>query len=145
MKIKDISRISHRKVVTVRPDAALSDAIKKLVDNHIGAVPVYDAREKLVGILSERDVLEWVSRGKADVGGNRVKDIMTQEVLICHPEDNVEDILKILTERGIRHLPVISGNNLVSMLSIRDIIEEMLLECNIRVQHLHDYIAGGST
>ncbi len=145
MKIKDISRISHRKVVTVRPDAALSEAIKKLVDNHIGAVPVYDAKEKMVGILSERDVLEWVSRGKADVGGTRVKDIMTQEVLVCRPEDNIEDILKTMTDRGIRHLPVISGNSLVAMLSIRDIIEEMLLQCNIQVKHLHDYIAGGST
>lgn len=143
MKIKDISRISHRKVVTARPDATLSEAIKQLVDHHIGAVPVYDAKDKLVGILSERDVLEWVSRGKTDVGGTKVKEIMTQEVLVCSPEDSIEGILQTMTEKGIRHLPVISGSSLVAMLSIRDIIEEMLLECNIQVKHLHDYIAGG--
>ncbi len=145
MKIKDISRISHRKVVTVRPDAVLSEAIRELVDNHIGAVPVYDAKEKLVGILSERDILEWVSRGRVDIGGTKVKDIMTREVLVCNPEDNIEAILQTMTDKGIRHLPVVAENRLVAMLSLRDITEEMLLECNVQVQHLHDYISGSPT
>lgn len=143
MKIKDISKIRGREVITVKPDANLAEAIGKLVSHQIGAVPVCDSKGKLVGILSERDVLRWVNKGNKDIGNTRVKDVMTREVIVCVPEDDVEQILKTMTEKGVRHLPVMVGPEVVGILSIRDVIEERLTECNSQVRYLNDYIAGG--
>ena len=144
MKIKDIGRIKGREVITTKPDSPLSEAIKKLVNNEIGALPVCDLEGKLVGILSERDILKWIHRHHQDIDKARVRDVMTGDVIIGVPEDNLDEILKTMTEKGIRHLPVMAGTIVVGMLSIRDVIEERLTECDSQVRYLHDYISGGS-
>ncbi|MFH1647019.1 MAG: CBS domain-containing protein [Chloroflexota bacterium] len=145
MKIKEISRIKGRQVITVRADATLAEAIEKLVNNRIGAMPAIDAKGTPVGIISERDILKWLHKGSADVRSARVKDIMTTEVIVGDPEDDIENILKTMTERGVRHLPVMSGASLVGILSLRDVIQERLTECDSQVRYLNDYIAGGYT
>jgi len=144
MKIKDISRVKGREVITVKPGATLSEAIKKLVNNGIGAMPVCDFKGTLLGILSERDVLKWIHRGNTDITKILVKDVMTCKVVSGDPEDDIENILKIMTEKGIRHLPIMIGTRLVGMLSLRDVIEEQL---NVRrpragVVSLNDYVAA---
>jgi CBS domain-containing protein len=145
MKIKDISRIKGREVITVKPHNTLSEAIKKLVNNKIGAMPVCDFKGTLLGILSERDVLRWIHRGNTDMTKTQVKDVMTYKVVIGDPEDNLENALKIMTEKGIRHLPVLVGTRVVGMLSLRDVIEEQLTERRSRagVVSLNEYIAAG--
>jgi len=145
MKIKDIVNIKGREIITTKPDSPLSDAIKKLVNNEIGALPVCDLKGTLVGILSERDILKWIHRHHHEIEKARVKDVMTSDVIIGVPEDNLDEILKIMTEKGIRHLPVMAGTIVVGMLSIRDVIEERLTECNYQVRYLRDYISGGPT
>jgi CBS domain-containing protein len=144
MKLKDIARIVGREVVTVKPDAALSEAIGKLVNHKIGALPVCDFKGKLVGIVSERDILKWIHRGNIETGNTRVRDVMTREVILGDPEDDIENILKAMTEKGVRHLPVMSGGAVVGILSLRDVIEEQLTECSSQIRYLHDYIAGGT-
>ena len=145
MKIKDISRVKGREVITVKPGATLSEAIKKLVNNGIGAMPVCDFKGTLLGILSERDVLKWIHRGNTDITKILVKDVMTCKVVSGDPEDDIENILKIMTEKGIRHLPIMIGTRLVGMLSLRDVIEEQVNECRPRagVVSLNDYVAAG--
>ena len=143
MKLKDIGRISGREIITTKPDSPLSEAIKQLVNNEIGAMPVCDLKGTLVGILSERDILKWIHRHHQEIEKARVKDVMTSDVIIGVPEDELDEILKTMTEKGIRHIPVMAGTVIVGMLSIRDVIEERLTECNSQVRYLHDYIAGG--
>jgi CBS domain-containing protein len=145
MKIKDISRIKGREVITVKPNATLSEAIKKLVNHGIGALPVCDLKGTLLGILSERDVLRWIHRGNADITKTLVKDVMTYKVVSGDPEDDIDNILKIMTEKGIRHLPIMIGTRLVGMLSLRDVIEEQFNERRPRagVVSLNEYIAAG--
>jgi len=144
MKIKDIAKIKGREVITIKPNTDLPEAIKQLVNHQIGAMPVCDFKGKLVGILSERDILKWVHRGKKDIKHTKVKDIMTGEVIVGDPEDSIEDILKIMTTKGVRHLPVMAGTRVVGMLSLRDVIEEQLTECSSQVRYLNEYISGGS-
>jgi CBS domain-containing protein len=145
MKIKDISRINGREVFIVRPNTPLDEAVKELVKHHIGAVPVCDFKGKLVGMFSERDIINWISKGNTDFKNSKVKDIMTEDVVIGEPEHELEEILKAMTSKGIRHLPVMSGGIVVGILSLRDVIEEQLTECSTQVRYLHDYIAGGQT
>jgi CBS domain-containing protein len=145
MKIKEISRINGRVLVTVGPNDTVKQAIDKLFDHKIGALPVCEADDKLVGIISERDILKWVHNRSKDVLSAKVKDIMTKDVLVGVPEDELEEILKTMTEKGVRHLPVMVGPRVIGMLSIRDVIEERLTECHTQVRYLNDYIAGGYT
>lgn len=143
MKIKDISRINQREVVKVGPDDAVTVAIDKLINAKIGAMPVCDADGMLVGIISERDILYGLHERDNDITNIKVKDLMTREVIVGVPEDDLEEILKTMTEKGVRHLPVMTGPEVVGMLSIRDVIEERLTECTTHVRYLHDYITGG--
>jgi len=69
---------------------------------------------------------------------------MTKEVIVGIQEDELEEILKTMTEKGVRHLPIMSGPGVISMLSIRDVIEERLTECHTQVRYLNDYISGGN-
>jgi CBS domain-containing protein len=145
MKIKDISRVKGREVITIKPHATLSEAIKKLVNNGIGAMPVCDFKGTLLGIISERDVLRWIHRGNTGVTKTLVKDVMTCKVVSGDPEDDIENVLKIMTEKGIRHLPIMIGTRLVGMLSLRDVIEEQVNERRPRtgIFSLDEYIAAG--
>lgn len=143
MRIKDISRIKGREVITVKPHATLAEAIRHLVNNKIGAMPVCDFKGVLLGIISERDILRWVHRGNTDASRTQVKDVMTYKVVTADPEDDVEDVLITMTEKGIRHLPIMAGTRVVGILSLRDVIEEQLYESTTSVKALNEYIAGG--
>ena len=143
MKIKDISKITGREVITVEPNAALSEAIDKMVNNTIGALPVCEANGKLVGIISERDILKGLFQRSNNISNAKVKDIMTKDVIVGIPEDDIEVVLKTMTEKGVRHLPLMAGSKIVGIVSIRDLIEEKLTECSSKVRYLNDYISGG--
>jgi len=73
----------------------------------------------------------------------KVRDLMTTEVIVGVPEDELENTVKIMTEKGVRHLPVMVGPRVIGILSIRDVIEERLTECHTQVRYLNDYISGG--
>lgn len=143
MKIKDIARIKGREVITVKPGTSLSEAINLLVSHNIGALPVCETVGKVSGILSERDVLKCIHRTGAEIRNTKVKDIMTRSIVVGDPEDELEGVLIRMSEKGVRHLPIIHDNNIVGILSLRDVIEEQLSECNNKIETLHDYISGG--
>jgi CBS domain-containing protein len=143
MKIKDISGIKGREVVTIKPHTTLSEAIKKLIMHKIGAMPVCDFKGTLLGIISERDIVRWIHRGNTDMGKTEVKDIMTYKIITADPEDDLTEALKKMMEKGIRHLPVMAGTRVVGMLSLRDVIAEQLNEHTTQVREIKEFIAGG--
>ena len=145
MKIKDIAKIGEREVITIKPNSTLSEAIEKLVDHKIGALPVCESDDKLVGVISERDIIRGLYQRGSNAGDTKIKEVMTKDVIVGIPDDDIESILKIMSNQGVRHLPLMTGDKVVGMLSIRDIIEEKLTECSTQVRYLHDYIAGGSS
>jgi CBS domain-containing protein len=143
MKIREIRRINGREIVTVGPNDSVTQAIDSLFKHNIGALPVCGGDGKLVGIISERDILKGLHERGKDVTGAKVKDLMTTDVIVGIPEDELEETLVTMTEKGVRHLPVMVGPRVIGMLSIRDVIEERLTECHTQVRYLSDYIAGG--
>ena len=145
MKIKDVSRIKGREIITIGPNNTLSEAIEKMVNHKIGALLVCEDNGKLLGLISERDILRDLYQHNYDIATDKVKDVMTRDVIIGVPDDDLEAISKIMSENGVRHLPVMTGDKVVGMLSIKDVIEEKLTECSTRVRYLHDYISGGSS
>ncbi len=143
MKIKDILKIKGRPIITIGPDETVHAAIQKLVKNNIGALPVCDAKGAMMGIVSERDLLKECSQQIGALSSTKVKNVMTKAVAIGIYEDDIDYIMSIMTQKGIRHLPIMAGGKLEGMISIRDIIEVELEESKAQVRYLSDYMSGG--
>ncbi len=143
MGVKDLLKTKGRPVITVGPDETVAKAIQILVEHNIGALPVCDARGMVVGIVSERDLLRESSQRGGKIGRTKVKDMMTKDVVIGVPEDDLDYVMDIMTQKGIRHLPILDGPSLKGIISMRDVAEAQLEETKARVRFLNDYISGG--
>jgi len=142
MKVKDFLKIKGRSVITIGPDETLHTSIQKMVENNIGALPVCDSNGALLGIITERDLLREYGQC-SDAKKTKLKDVMTTELVIGVPEDSLDYIMNTMMQRGIRHIPILDGAELVYIISARDIVEERLEQCQVDVRHLNDYISGG--
>src|SRR5687768_7688450 len=105
MRIADVLRNKSTEVATVAPAATVADLIATLAERNIGALPVLDDDGRLVGIVSERDVVRRLHTGGADVLGTPVAEIMTREVTTCSPGDDVAQLAAVMTQGRFRHLP----------------------------------------
>ena len=108
-------------VVSVRPDETILAAAKRMNEHRIGALVVLDERSRLVGIVSERDILTRVVASERDASRTRVEDVMTRDVVTCRPDQRLQDIRRTVRERRIRHLPVVQKDRVVGMVSIGDL------------------------
>ena len=142
MRLKDIAKIRGKEIITTKPNSSIAEVIDKLVQNKFGALPVCELNGKLVGIISERDILTWFHGKNIDTTNTRVMDVMTKDVVSGELEDDVEDVFMRMNEKGIRHLPIVTANVIVGMLSLKDVIEERLSECSLQLRYLNDYISG---
>jgi len=142
MKIKELLKVKCRPVITIGSNETVQSAIQKLIENNIGALPVCDAKGRVLGIISERDLLKECSQRCKAIGTTKVKDIMTKEVAIGIPEDDLDYVMNIMTQKGIRHLPIMDGPKLEAMISVRDIVEQELEEFRHEIRYLHQYISG---
>lgn len=143
MKIKDLARIADRPVIKVNPETTLRRAIEILLENNIGALPVCDKNNAILGIVSERDLLKTCAIGPRSIDDTRVGDVMTREIVVAVPEDDLGYISSVMNQKGIRHLPVMSGKKLINMISMRDIVNAQLVDFEVQVRMLNDYIFGG--
>ena len=143
MKIKDIARISGRPVITIAPDATMRQAVQMLVDSKIGALPVVDKNGAVLGIVSERDLLKSCTLGSGTIDTTKVETIMTKDIVIALVEDDIDYISSVMTQHGIRHMPVMAGPKLANMISMRDIVNAELADLEVKVRFLNAYISGG--
>lgn len=140
-----IEKILCRKsgmIWSITPDATVYDAIALMAEKNVGALLVME-NDKLVGIVSERDYSRKVMlRGKTS-RTSTVREIMTTELTIAHPRETVEDCLRFMTEKRIRHLPVIADGSLRGVISIGDLVKEVISAQSATLDQLRDYISGG--
>jgi CBS domain-containing protein len=126
-------------VVSVTPSTTVLDALKVMADKEIGAVIVIDDGH-LVGIFSERDYArKVVLQGKASKD-TPVREIMTDKVVCVRPEQTIEDCMGLMTDRRIRHLPVLDHKKVIGVISIGDVVKEMLSEKEFVIKQLESYI-----
>ena len=136
MKISDFLRIKAHPVITIGPNDTLSSAIQKLVENNIGALPVCDNQGVLVGIISERDLLKECFRHSSSLGNTRVQDVMTKSVAVGTPEDDLDYATSVMKQKGIRHLPIVVGQKIAGIISIRDIVSFQLEETKAQIRYI---------
>jgi signal-transduction protein with cAMP-binding, CBS, and nucleotidyltransferase domain len=110
---------------SIGPNAMVSDAIRLMDEKNVGALPVVDSKT-LVGIVSERDYIRKVIVKGRSSKDTLVSDIMTNQVLTVNPSDSVTECMRIMTERRVRHLPVLEGTKLVGILSMRDVVNWLM-------------------
>ena len=130
-------------IVTVAPQASIAEASRLLANHRIGALIAVDADERIVGILSERDIVRGLAQSDNVCTTARVADLMTSTVQTCHEDDSLEALMKVMTERRIRHLPVIdAAGRLCGMVTIGDVVKSRLDEMDTEVDNLRQYVSA---
>ena len=139
MKVRSITKNKGKPVLGLSPSDSLDQAVTMMMDNHIGSLVVTD-NGKIVGILSERDVLRILNDHRAMWTPVTAADAMTPNPFVCHPDNTLEEVMSIMVENNIRHLPVVYDDKLEGMLSITDIVEELLKKAKFENKLLKNYI-----
>ena len=128
-------------VWSVHPDQTVREALELLARHNIGALLVlHDAH--LAGVFSERDYARKVALEGRNSNDTRIAEVMTTEVIHVSPEHSIEACMELMTNHRIRHLPVLDGNQLIGLISIGDVVREMLAAQQFLIDQLHHYIAG---
>lgn len=142
MRISDVLRVKGDEVATIAPTASVTDLLAALAENNVGAMVVL-SDEQLVGIVSERDVVRRANERGADVLTATVSEIMTTDVATCDPDETVDHLTVLMTERRIRHVPVVQGGRLQGIVSIGDVVKSRMNELEHAQSQLEAYIAQG--
>ena len=130
------------RVITVHPDETVFEAIGRMVDANVGAILVVEGGT-LQGIFTERDYLRRIALQGRTSRETPVRDAMTSDLVTVDPETRVDDCLALMTEQKIRHLPVLSGGELVGIVSIGDCVRDRLDEATEDARDLHRFVSGG--
>lgn len=138
MRVSDILRFKGHDVVTLPPTATVQTLLDTLAEHNIGAAVVVDGDRDVVGIVSERDVVR-AARDELTWEAP-ISTIMTTRVITCTEEEEVEHLARTMTERRIRHLPVVDEDGLVAIVSIGDMVRARLADLEAERDHLTDYI-----
>jgi CBS domain-containing protein len=123
----------------VRPEAFVFDAVKMMSERSVGALLVMEG-EKMVGIITERDYARKVVLAGKSSKQTQVKDIMTQRVLWVAPERTIEECMALMTDKKVRHLPVIENTQVVGIVSIGDLVKAIIAEQQVMIDQLQNYI-----
>ncbi len=130
-----------RPVIKVTPELSVLDAIKVLASENIGAAVVMSG-DRLAGIFSERDYTRKVILKGRSSDSTRVEEIMTANVVVVSPRTKARDCMALMTEKGIRHRPVVDEGRVIGMVSIRDIVSDIIADQDFTIEQLEHYISG---
>jgi len=130
-----------RPVIKVAPEASVLDAIKVLASENIGAAVVMSG-DRLAGIFSERDYTRKVILKGRSSDTTRVEEIMTANVVVVSPRTKTRECMALMTEKNIRHLPVVDEGRVIGMVSIRDIVGDIIADQDFTIEQLEHYISG---
>jgi len=136
-----LARKKNSTVWSIGPNAMVIDAIRLMDEKNVGALPVVD-NVTLVGIVSERDYTRKVILKGRSSKETPVKEIMTKQLLTVNPRDSVTECMRIITEKRVRHLPVLEGADLVGILSIGDVVNWLISAQAATIDNLERYITG---
>lgn len=135
---KEILGSKGSEIWSVDPDSSVLDALKLMADKEIGAVLVMSG-EKLVGILSERDYARKVVLEGKTSRDSKVADVMTRRVLCAPPDRTVDECFALMTEKRARHIPIVEKKHVIGLVSIGDLVKEVIAEQQFEIERLQQY------
>ena len=139
--VSELLKAKPTRVVAVKPEDSVLDAIKILARENVGAAIVM-VGDRLAGIFSERDYTRKVIlKGRAS-DSTRVEEIMTPNVVVVSPRTRTRECMALMTEKNIRHLPVVDEGRVIGMVSIRDIVSDIIADQDFTIEQLEHYISG---
>jgi CBS domain-containing protein len=139
--VNQLLQTKGRDVWSVAPDAPIFDALKLMADKDVGALLILDG-ERVVGIFSERDYARKVVLEGKSSRDTAVGEVMTRRVVYVRPEQSIEECMALMTERHIRHLPVLDDDRLIGVISIGDVVKSIITEQQFMIEQLETYITG---
>ena len=139
--IKQLLDVKGRDVLSIGPDDTVFDAIKKMADNNVGSLVVLDD-EHLVGIITERHYARNVFLKGRSSPKTTVRDIMSTRVVCARPEQSVEESMAVMTEKAVRHLPVLEHKRVIGIISIGDLVKSIIENQKFTIEQLEHYISG---
>jgi len=142
MNVETILRNKGRRVATIQPQASVKDAVLMLRANGVGALVVSGDGDRVEGILSERDIVLALADLHEDLLSRSVGDLMSRTVVTCDPNDSVAQLMAEMTNRRIRHFPVVVKGRLAGIVSIGDLVKARLDEIEFEARSLRSFIAG---
>lgn len=142
--VRDMIRKKEKgtEVITIAPEATVLDALKRMAQYNIGALLVMSGGD-VVGIVSERDCIRKVELMGRNVNNTRINEIMTGDLITVDCAQPLEECMSLMIDKNIRHLPVYDGGELVGLLSVRDVLKEVIEVQQMMLSQLERYITGG--
>jgi len=143
MQVGDVlKKKTHREVFAIRPEATVREAVRRLTEHHIGGLPVVTADGRLVGFVSEREVIRTFDERWERTDSLTVDDIMERPAPVCEMSDALVDVMVRMTRKRFRHLVVVDGDAIEGILSIGDLVKQRMLELETEAGVLRDVVAG---
>jgi CBS domain-containing protein len=132
-------------VATISPDASVAEAVALLRERNVGALVAVDDESRIAGIVSERDVVRALAEDTVEepaILQRQVSELMTGDVTTCSSRATVDEVMRIMTDRRIRHVPVVDADALTGIVSIGDVVKSRITELETEAGTLHEYISG---
>lgn len=142
MQVKDILQGKKRGVVTTTVETTIGEAMGILIHHGISCLPILDKSNQLIGIVSDKDIFRTAHAKDGDFKAVPVGDIMTTNLIIGVPDDDMRYIAGLMTENRIRHIPILDGNQLQGMISVGDLVKTQMDDMKIENRYLKQYIEG---
>ncbi len=143
MSVRDILVKKGTDVETASPGATVASAAGQLAKRRIGALVIIEG-DRIVGILSERDIVRSASEIGAACLDRKISDLMTKDVITCKPDESARRVMEMMTQNRIRHLPVTEDNKLTGIITIGDVVKHRLEETQHEIDELQRYVAGNA-
>ena len=140
--VRDLLKVKGDQVWYIAPETTVFSAVQILAERQVGALLVVEEGE-LVGIISERDIVWQIARDQACNLGRQVMALMTRQVITVGPETKIEECMQMMTEKHVRHLPVVEDRRLVGLISIGDVVKALISQQEFTIEQLSKFIDGG--
>lgn len=145
MHVEEILREKGRAVETASGSATLGEIVERLANRRIGAIVIVDRSHKVVGIVSERDVIHALALHGPSALDESASNVMSRDVVHCRSSDTTDELMAIMTNRRIRHLPVVEEGELLGIVSIGDVVKHRVAEVELEATAMRDYITARAT
>ncbi len=142
MYVAQILKAKAEGIVSLAPQASVPEAAEALASRRIGSIVITDSDGALIGILSERDLARGIHGHGPELMHLTAADLMTREVITCQPDSTVAEIVELMNKHAIRHLPVLEEGRLIGVISMRDVVNNRLLELEAENETIRAHVMG---